>query len=163
MTFLRHTIRLQTTKAVEVVDITSQVRDFTKSSGLRDGLIVVASRHTTLGVAINERCEKLQADMVDFLVRLVPPDGEYRHNLVAGDGRPNAHSHLLSLMVPSQVTLVLHRQNLMVRTVPHLQLSRERDVVEDGELDLGSWQSIFAIELDGPRKSREIALTAMGQ
>src|SRR3989338_1004717 len=101
--------------------------------------------------------------MVDFLVRLVPPDGEYRHNLVAGDGRPNAHSHILSLMVPSQVTLVLHRQNLMVRTVPHLQLSRERDVVEDGELDLGSGQSIFAIELDGPRKSREIALTAMGQ
>lgn len=139
MTFTRHTIRLRTKNSLEVADITPQVKEFAQSCGLRDGLIVVASRHTTFGVVVNERCEKLQADMIDFLKRLAPAEGEYRHNRVAGDGRPNAHSHLLSLMVPSQVTLV----------------------VEDGGLDLGSWQSIFAVELDGPRKSREIALTAM--
>lgn len=140
MTFRHHTIQLRTVQPLEIIDITSQVRDFAGSCGVKEGLVVVASRHTTLGVVVNERCERLQQDMIDFLKRLAPPDGSYHHNLVATDGRPNAHSHLLSLVIPSQATIL----------------------VSGGKPQLGQWQSVFAVELDGPRESREIILTAVG-
>ncbi len=133
-------IGIETTRAIQVVDITDQVRAFVEKGGLKNGLLHVASRHTTLSIVINERCEKLQEDMVDFLKRLAPPDADYRHNRVAVDGRPNAHSHLLSMLLPSQVTLSL----------------------TDGRLNLGEWQSLFAVELDGPRPVRKVHLTWMG-
>lgn len=141
MPFREHSFSLATIKPLEVVDVTSQVKSFVEACGLKAGLLHVASRHTTMGVVINERCEKLQEDMIDFLKRLAPPGRDYRHDTVASDGRPNAHSHLLSLVLPSQVTMS----------------------VANGRLNLGEWQSLFAVELDGPRPSRKIHLTWIGE
>lgn len=140
MALHRHLLDLNTQKSIEVIDITASVRDFVKTIRLKEGFLHLASQHTTMGLVVNERCESLQKDLVDFLGRLAPPRASYRHDEVAGDGRPNTHSHLLAHLIPSQVTLV----------------------VSGGEPELGSWQSIFAIELDGPRRSRKIHLTALG-
>jgi secondary thiamine-phosphate synthase enzyme len=131
-------ITLKSDKPLQIHDLTEAVRQFAVGSGVRDGLLVIASQHTTMGVVINEKCEHLERDMIRFLEKLAPARGDYEHNRHAVDGRPNAHSHLLSLVVPSSVTIV----------------------VVGGELQLGSWQSVFAVELDGPRPTRKIHVTA---
>jgi secondary thiamine-phosphate synthase enzyme len=134
-----HTLTFTTQKPIEIIDITLFVKEFVEKIGLKEGLLTVASPHTTVGVVLNEHCEKLEQDMIDFLGRLAPPQAGYRHDQVASDGRPNAHSHLLSLLLPSQLTIV----------------------VSGGKLNLGTWQSLFLIELDGPRSSRKLNLTLM--
>ncbi len=130
-------ITLTTHQPIEVLDLTSQVKNFVKEQAAQNGILVIASEHTTLGVVLNEKCDSLEKDMTEFLNRLAPADLPYRHNQVAVDGRPNAHSHLLSLVIPSQQTLV----------------------IENGSLQLGQWQSVFAVELDGPRPLRKVHLT----
>jgi len=101
----------------------------------------VTSLHTTARVNVNEREPQLQKDMVTYLKRLVPCDGDWLHNLAAVDGRDNAHSHLLGLFMNAS------------ETIP----------VTGGDLVLGSWQSIFFIELDGPRDRRGLELQILGR
>lgn len=137
---LRHTLTIATKKPIEVIDLTDLVREFVAKSGCDSGLLHVMSPHTTMGLSVNERCERLQEDMIDFLGRIAPAQADYRHNRIAVDGRPNAHSHLLSLFLPGQLTLM----------------------VDGGQLKLGDWQSLFAIELDGPRPLRKIELNLIG-
>jgi secondary thiamine-phosphate synthase enzyme len=99
------------------------------------------SLHTTARLTINERESELQRDMVEFLTRLAPAEGEYRHNHHTVDGRANAHAHLLGLFVNAS------------ETIP----------ITDGALVLGAWQSIFFVELDGPRAEREVQLQVIGE
>ncbi len=135
------TISLPTEKPIEIVDITDNVRSALEKSGLRQGTVTVLSRHTTACININEREERLVQDMVTFLKRLVPRDGDYLHNLEPVDGRDNAHSHLLGLFMNSS------------ETIPFA----------DGRMLLGEWQSIFFIELDGPRNERQVLLQIQGE
>ena len=105
------------------------------------GTLTVMSRHTTARLTINEREPELQRDMVSFLTSLVPADLEYRHNRHTVDGRANAHAHVLGLFVNAS------------ETIP----------ITDGALELGAWQSIFFVELDGPRATREVQLQVIGE
>ena len=139
MPLQQKTVSLSSASPLQVIDVTAEVKAFAQSANLKDGLLIVASRHTTMGVVVNEKCEHLEKDMVRFLEKIAPAKGEYEHNKHAVDGRPNAHSHLLWLVIPSSVTLV----------------------VAGGELQLGTWQSVFAVELDGPRPARQLTLTAV--
>ncbi len=141
MEILRHTLTIPTTAPIEVVDITVPVREWVGASGLRSGLLTVSSLHTTARITINEREAELQRDMVAFLTGLVPREAEYRHNRNTVDGRANAHSHLLGLFVNAS------------ESIP----------VAEGALVLGGWQSIFFVELDGPRERREVQLQLMGE
>jgi secondary thiamine-phosphate synthase enzyme len=100
----------------------------------------VACLHTTARININEREPQLQRDMLTFLKRFVPRDGDYLHNLEPIDGRDNAHSHLLGLFMNSSEVIPLAGDALV----------------------LGEWQSIFFIELDGPRERRGVELQIMG-
>ena len=135
-----YTVRRQTTKPIEIIDITAEVRAALLSSGLERGQVTVISRHTTAFVNINEKEERLLEDMETYLKRLVPKDGNYLHNLNPVDGRHNAHSHLLGLFMNSS------------ETIPFAE----------GKMLLGEWQSIFFIELDGPREERSILLQISG-
>ncbi len=140
MKSVTQTIPLSSQQPIEIINITEAIKEFVATSDIQTGILHVGSAHTTMGVAINEECEKLRIDMLEFFKQIAPPEKAYEHNKVAVDGRPNAHSHLLSLMVPSNQSLV----------------------VKAGELQLGTWQSLFAIELDGPRPERKIQLTLLG-
>lgn len=133
-------IKLSTGAPLEVIDITAEVRERVAANGLRDGVVTLLSRHTTARVNLNEREGQLQRDMVTFLKRLVPKDGDYLHNLAPVDDRHNAHAHLLGLFVNASESIPVH----------------------DGELMLGGWQSVFFIELDGPRPSRQVLLQCLG-
>ncbi len=141
MTILRHRIELATAEPIQIIDITGQVRDWIAASGVSEGLVTVISQHTTARVNVNEREPQLQRDMVTYMKRLIPKDGDWLHNVSTLDGRDNAHSHLLGLFMNAS------------ETIP----------VAGGELLLGSWQSIFFIELDGPRERRVIDLQIFGE
>lgn len=141
MQIQRHRIELATTAPIQLIDITDQVRRFVTSSGIKDGLVTVSCLHTTARINVNEREEKLERDMLTFLKRFVPRDGDYLHNLDPVDGRDNAHSHLIGLFMNSS------------ETIP----------VAKGTMVLGEWQSVFFIELDGPRERRGVELQIIGQ
>jgi secondary thiamine-phosphate synthase enzyme len=135
-----YTVRRRTTKPIEIIDITAEVSAALLSSGLERGQVTVISRHTTAFININEKEERLLEDMETFLKRFVPKDGDYQHNLNPIDGRHNAHSHLLGLFMNSS------------ETIPFAE----------GKMLLGEWQSLFFIELDGPREERSILLQISG-
>jgi secondary thiamine-phosphate synthase enzyme len=135
------TITLETTAAIQLIDITEALRERCAASGVRDGLVTLLSRHTTASICLNERETQLQRDMVTFLKRFVPRDGDYLHNLAPVDDRDNAHAHLLGLFTNAS------------ETIP----------IADGELLLGGWQSVFFVELDGPRPERSVTLQFLGQ
>jgi len=134
------TITLRTTGPIEIIDITAGVSDAVSASGLDRGQVTVISLHTTAFININEKEERLLEDMETFLKRLVPRDGNYLHNLNPLDGRDNAHSHLLGLFMNTS------------ETIPF----------SGGKLLLGQWQSVFFVELDGPREERKTLLQISG-
>ena len=134
-------IVLRTVEPIQVVDITAQVRERLAASRLHTGLVTLISRHTTARVNLNENEAQLHRDMVTFLKRMVPRDGDYLHNLAPVDDRDNAHAHLLGLFMNAS------------ESIP----------VVDGELLLGGWQSVFFVELDGPRETRSVTLQFLGQ
>jgi secondary thiamine-phosphate synthase enzyme len=140
MQIMTHTITVRTTKPIEMIDITAEIRAALSSTGLERGQITVISLHTTAFININEKEERLLEDMETFLKRLVPKDGNYLHNLNPLDGRHNAHSHLLGLFMNSS------------ETIPF----------SEGKMLLGQWQSVFFVELDGPRTERKILLQISG-
>ncbi len=116
---------IQTKTRTELIDITDRVRALVKESGIRDGICVISTRHTTSGIIVNENERGLKGDILDMLEALVPVDRNYAHNSIDN----NADAHLRAVLLG------------MSQIIP----------VEDGHLVLGTWQSIFFVELDGPR------------
>jgi secondary thiamine-phosphate synthase enzyme len=141
MFFPCESIILRTVAPIEIIDITATVKARFRESGVRQGQVTVFSPHTTAFVCLNEKEQMLQRDMLDFLHRLVPADTDFRHNRNPVDGRLNAHSHLLGLFMNAS------------ETIP----------AADGGLLLGGWQSIFFIELDGPRDERRLLMHISGE
>jgi secondary thiamine-phosphate synthase enzyme len=134
-------LSIRTTAPIELIDITARIRDLFQQHPVRHGQITVFSAHTTAFVALNENEPNLQRDMLDFLKELVPSDRAYGHNAEPIDGRLNAHSHLLGLFMNAS------------ETIP----------VSDGQLLLGHWQSVFFVELDGPRDERQLRVQFVGE
>jgi octaprenyl-diphosphate synthase len=139
-------LNFETTHPTEFVDLTQRLRDEIRRSGLVTGRIHLQSLHTTVGLAINENEPLLLRDFESMLERLAPGDGSYEHDDftrridIALDEPVNGHAHCRQLLLTGFATLL----------------------VEDGELVLGRWQSVFAVELDGPRP-RQIAIQLDGE
>ncbi len=140
MEYFTTSIVRQTIDPIQIIDVTDEVSEYVASCGLKKGQITLVSQHTTAFVNINEEEPRLLEDMVIFLKRLVPKDGDYRHNIKPVDGRDNAHAHLMGLFMNSS------------ETIPF----------ESGKLLLGEWQSIFLVELDGPRPKRKLLMQISG-
>jgi secondary thiamine-phosphate synthase enzyme len=135
------TIELETIESIQFIDITDRVCDEVVKSGIKNGVVNVFTSHTTTAIKINERCDRLQRDMEEHLSGLAPHDGDYLHNIDTIDGRSNAHSHLMSLMLNAS------------ESIP----------VVGGEVQMGHWQSVFFVELDGPRNSRVATISIVGE
>ncbi len=138
---LASTIVIDTDKAPQFIDITERVVEHVKSSNVLECIVVVYSMHTTAAIKINEYEPLLIKDMEDFLSKLASPDAYYRHNdfgirtvNMGDDEPPNGHAHLQHLLMSTS------------ETIP----------IANGDLQLGEWQRIFLLELDGtrPRKRR---------
>ena len=133
------TLSFQTASPVEFVDLTDRIGEALLASGVREGSVTVVSRHTTAGIAVNERDAALQADMAAWLTRTFPPGAPYAHDRAPVDARKNAHAHLAALLLRASETVL----------------------VRGGRLDLGPWQAVFFVEADGGRP-REVSLLIAG-
>lgn len=140
-------LAFSTNEPIQLVDVTDEVAAAVRSTGVRDGIVTIVSRHTTMAVRIQEAEPLLMEDLLNFLRRLAPSNVHYQHNdfrirthHMHNDESPNGHSHCLQFLLGSS------------ETVP----------VVDGELALGEWQRIFLVELDGPRPKREILIQTVG-
>jgi secondary thiamine-phosphate synthase enzyme len=145
---LRHTtIRIETQHPTQFVDLTDEVRAFVEGSKVQNGLVNIQGLHTTTAIIVNEHDPLLLSDFGALLERLMPQDGFYRHdnvglrtsNCVLAD-RPNGHSHCRALLLAPSVTLN----------------------IAAGRLQLGTWQRVFLVELDGPR-TRSVSVVAIGE
>ena len=127
---------VRTNTAPEFIDLTDRVADCVQQSQVRNGFVVVFSRHTTVAVTIQEKEPLLLVDMANMLERLSPQNGHYRHNdfdvrtvHMHENECPNGHSHCQHLTLGTS------------ETIP----------IVDGRLPLGEFQRIFAVELDGQK------------
>ena len=128
-------IEVGTHKGINIYNITPQVLKILEATSIKNGQVIVFSQHTTTALAINENEERLLEDVKVHLGKLAPESGRYLHNDlhlrdVPEDEPMNAHSHLMAMMLSSS------------EVIP----------IVDGQLALGTWQSILFFELDGPRK-----------
>ena len=119
------TLTLESRRPVELIDVTRQVREAIRSSGVRNGLALVFTPHTTAAVTINENADPdVVRDIVMELNKIVPLQDNYRH------AEGNSAAHLKSSLIGASETLI----------------------VVNGEAQLGTWQGIYFCEFDGPRK-----------
>jgi len=138
-------LRFDSTHPTQFIDLTDRIRAEVRRSGLTTGRVHLQSLHTTLGLAVNENEPLLLRDFQGLLERLAPGDGSYEHDDftrridIATDEPVNGHAHCRQLLLTGFATLL----------------------VEHGELVLGRWQSVFAVELDGPRQ-RQLAMQLDG-
>lgn len=117
-------ITVQSKSRTAFIDITHAVQQFVDTKELRNGLVTVFVPHTTAGVTINENADPdVTADMEAVFDRMVPWHGGYRH------GEGNTAAHVKASLTGSSVQVI----------------------VENGNLRLGTWQSIYFCEFDGPR------------
>jgi len=140
-------LEFATTATTEFVDITARIQEEIHRAGLHNGRVHLQSLHTTLGLAVNENEPLLLRDFEGLLERLAPAGAGYQHDDFARrfdiriDEPVNGHAHCRQLLLSAFATLM----------------------VEDGHLVLGRWQSVFAVELDGPRRHRELAIQLEGE
>jgi secondary thiamine-phosphate synthase enzyme len=121
-------LTVKTQKREELHDITSEVQKVVDASGLNDGICHVYIPHTTAAVAVQEGDDPaVGRDIMVHLRRLFPREAQYEHN----DG--NMDAHLKAILVGNAATVL----------------------IDKGKLCLGTWQSVFLCEFDGPR-TREV-------
>lgn len=140
-------VRVTTRHPTEFIDLTDRLDRLVADAGLRAGMLNVQTLHTTTAVVVNEHEPLLLADFQALLEAAAPGDGRYRHDdtrartaNLTGAERPNGHAHCRALLLPSSACLN----------------------VTGSRLQLGQWQRVFFVELDGPRE-REISVLVVGE
>jgi secondary thiamine-phosphate synthase enzyme len=131
MKHLREELWFNTPHRRDYVNITDQVEDLVRKSGVQHGLVLVNAMHITASVYINDAESGLIEDYDDWLEQLAPhePTEKYRHNRT---GEDNADAHLKRQIMGREVVVA----------------------ITDGKLDFGPWEQIFYAEFDGRRKKR---------
>ena len=126
-------VTIETTERNQMIDITSMVQAKVKESGIKDGICYVFVPHTTAAVTINENADPdVVRDILNILSKLIPHKDDYRH--IEG----NSDAHVKAALMGNITTVI----------------------VNDGKLVLGTWQSLFFCEFDGPRR-RTIVIKVM--
>ncbi len=121
----------QTKSRREYLNITDEVERIVRQSGIREGMALVSTMHTTAGVYVNDAEEGLIADLDEVLEGVAPFGKAYRHHHT---GEDNGDAHLKGILIHPQVILP----------------------VTAGKLDLGTWQQIYYAEFDGRRRKRVV-------
>ena len=115
---------IQTKSRTDFVNLDQKIGDFLAKTGFSDGVLTLFIPHTTAGITINENADPdVVWDMEKILNKLIPWSDEYRH--LEG----NSAAHLKSSLMGNSIQVL----------------------VSEGKLQLGTWQSIYFCEFDGPR------------
>ena len=121
------TLTVSSSAQSELVDITRQVHEVVSRGGLQDGVCVLFVPHTTAGLTLNENWDPdVKRDLLLTLNEIAPPDRRHRHS------EGNSPAHIKASLVGAS----------------------EMIFVQDGQLQLGSWQGIYLAEFDGPRRRK---------
>lgn len=121
-------IQVRTSKATEMVDITEKVERAISEEEIAEGVCYLFVPHTTAGITINEGADpSVRQDILKELDQVIPREDDYRHT------EGNAAAHIKASLVGSSVVVFL----------------------QGGKLCLGTWQSLYLCEFDGPRR-REV-------
>lgn len=126
---------IKTASYDEMINITSLVRQDVQKAGVTSGTAVIFVPHTTAGVTINENADPdVVYDLLSIFKRVFPESGNYRHM------EGNSHAHAKASMVGSSCTMI----------------------IENGQLQLGTWQGIYFCEFDGPRTRKVLVKITNG-
>ncbi len=118
---------------MEFRDITAEVVDAVRSSGVQSGVCYIYVPHTTAAVTVNESADpSVVGDIAAQLEAMVPQHGKYRHM------EGNSPAHIKASLLGSSVTLL----------------------IENGRPVLGTWQGVFFCEFDGPRSRKVLVKVA---
>ncbi|MDD2752050.1 MAG: secondary thiamine-phosphate synthase enzyme YjbQ [Candidatus Omnitrophica bacterium] len=121
-------IKLKTTKRIELIDITAEVGKIVAKSKISDGICFISCPHTTAGLTINENADpSVKQDIINALNKLAPTNAGYAHS------EGNSDSHIKASLFGPTLTVF----------------------VENARLALGTWQGLYFCEGDGPRE-REV-------
>ena len=131
---IQKSFKINASKNFEIIDITSAINDLID---VDNGIISIFSRHSTTAIVVNENESGLLSDFEFMLENLVQDMFTYEHDRIDN----NARSHLKSFLLSSSECLP----------------------IRNSRLDLGTWQSVFFVELDGPRSNRTLSLTIIGE
>ena len=119
-----HSFSIQTRKHSQFLDITAELQSWVNDVGCSNGVVTVFVPHTTAGITINENADPdVVRDIMQALENAVPWEAGYRHS------EGNAAAHVKASLMGSSVQII----------------------VESGRLQLGTWQSVYFCEFDGPR------------
>ena len=132
-------IQFQTEGHGQILDITDQVDDTLRASGLRSGLVTLFTPSSTSALTTTEYESGTIYDIQQLFDRIAPPDLEYRHNQRWGDGNGHAHARH-ALLGPSL-------------TIP----------IIEGQMTLGTWQQIIFVDFDNRPRSRTLVLQMIGE
>ena len=130
------TISIETSSSFSCHSITNQIERIIECGTQLEGVVCVSGMHTTTAVIVNELEERLILDLEKWLKELAPPLQGYKHddlNLrdnIPEDEPKNAHAHMQALLLGNDVSVPFN----------------------DGKLQLGQYQDVILVELDGPRK-----------
>jgi secondary thiamine-phosphate synthase enzyme len=130
-------LTFNTRKKREYINITAEVETAVREAAVQEGMVLVSAMHITAGGFVNDNESGFLKDLDDFLERLAPEDGYYRHHQT---GETNGDAHLKNIVV--------HHQEILPIT--------------KGVLDLGPWQQVFYAEFDGNRPKR-LVIKVMGE
>ncbi len=125
------TLTFPTSHTTQLMDISEQVKEAVITSGVKEGICVVFTPHTTASVFLFENADQnLRRDLLSALSTVIPSDWKYTH---VGS---NAAAHLKSSRMGASVSIPVH----------------------DGRPMFGKWQGVFFGEFDGPRQAREVII-----
>jgi secondary thiamine-phosphate synthase enzyme len=129
------TLGIRSSQRVELIDVTHEVTEVVRGSGVAEGFCLVYVPHTTAAVTINENADpSVVRDVIRKLSELVPQDDAYSHS------EGNSDAHVKSTLVGCSTVIP----------------------VQGGRLVLGTWQAVYFCEFDGPR-SRRVIVQVQGE
>ncbi len=138
---INKSLKIDTNSNFQIIDITSDIaailNEINSDDGFGNGIVNIFTRHSTSAICINENEKGLLSDFEKALKDIVKEKDNYRHDFIDN----NAASHIRAFLLGSS------------ESIP----------IVDGRLGLGTWQSVFFIELDGPRANRTVELTFIGE
>ena len=132
-----HYLWFNTQKHREYINITRDVNEALRKSGIKEGMILVSAMHITAAIYVNDAESGLIEDIEEWLQKLAPEGPDYKHHRT---GEVNGDAHLKSLLLHHQVIIP----------------------VTKGQMDFGPWQQVYYAEFDGQRKKR-IVIKVMGE
>lgn len=139
MTVKQRSIEISTHGNNDILNITNQVSEFVRESGVKNGLVLITVPGSTAGLTTIEFEAGVLKDLQEAIERLVPSNKDYHHDARWGDG--NGFSHVRSALIPPTLSF---------------QVAKGRPL-------LGTWQQVVLVDFDNRQRNRSVNVMVMGE